>query len=329
MQFSRLFRPLAGAMAALCSGALLAQTAGNFPNKPVTIVLPFTSGASTDIETRLYQPRLMEDLGVPVLIDYKPGAGSSLGTIYVAKSAPDGYTILAITPGYSVYPAFFPLDKLPYDPLKDLTPISQVNKRTAMLLVHPSLGVKNYQEYIAYARANPEKINFGTSGGGGIFHIAGAWLHSATNTKATFIHYKGAGPMNTDLVAGRVHAAPGLPFVVAPFVKSGKVMAIASLSAERSKFLPDLVPVAEMGIPGYDYSSWSGYLAPGRTPEAIVNRWHKAFQHVVKAPEVIKRMEADSAEMVGSTPEAFRRLLTTQVAVWRKVVQENNIKLEE
>jgi tripartite-type tricarboxylate transporter receptor subunit TctC len=329
MPLSRLLKPLAGAMAVLCSGALLAQTAGHFPNKPVTIVLPFTSGASTDIETRLYQARLMEDLGVPVLIDYKPGAGSSLGTIYVAKSAPDGYTILAITPGYTVYPAFFPLDKLPYDPLKDLAPISQVNKRSAMLLVHPSLGVKTYQEYVAYARANPEKINFGTSGGGGIFHIAGAWLHSATNTKATFIHYKGAGPMNTDLVAGRVHVAPGLPFVVAPFVKSGKILAIASLSAERSKFMPDLVPVAEMGIPGYDYSSWSGYLAPGRTPEAIVNRWNKAFQHVAKAPEVIKRMEADSAEMVGSSPEAFRKLLTTQVAVWRKVVQENNIKLEE
>ena len=303
--------------------------AGNFPNKPVTIILPFTSGASTDIETRLYQNRLIEDLGQPVLIDYKPGAGSSLGTIHVAKSAPDGYTILAVTPGFAVYPAFFPLDKLPYDPLKDLAPITLINKRSAMLLVHPSLGVKNFQEYIAYARANPEKINFGTSGGGGIFHIAGAWLHSATNTKATFIHYKGAGPMNTDLVAGRVHAAPGLPFVVAPFVKSGKVLPIANLTAERSKFMPDLVPVAEMGVPGYDYSSWSGYLAPAKTPDAIINRWNRAFQHVAKAPEVIKRMEADSAEMVGSPPEVFRRLLTTQVAVWRKVVQENNIKLEE
>jgi tripartite-type tricarboxylate transporter receptor subunit TctC len=329
-----LIRPLMSVVIALSSiifsAAVLAQNpVANFPNRPVTIVLPFTPGASTDIETRLYQQRLMEGLKQPVLIDYKPGAGSSLGSIYVAKSVPDGYTILAITPGFSVYPAFFPLDKLPYDPIKDFAPLSLVNKRTALLLVHPSLGVKTYQEYIAYAKANPGKINFGTSGGGGIFHIAGAWLHSATNTSATFVHYKGAGPMNLDLIAGRISAAPGLPFVVGPYIKSGKVIAIASLTAERSKFMPDLVPVAEMGVPGYDYSSWSGYLAPARTPDAIVNRWSAEFTKVAKAPEIVSRMEADSAEMVGSTPEVFRKLLVTQVANWRKVVQENTIKLEE
>ncbi len=161
MRFTRVLIPIAAALAALMSGPLQAQGtvgAAAFPNKPVTIILPFTAGASTDIETRLYQPRLMEFLKQPVLIDYKPGAGSSLGTIFVAKSAPDGYTILAITPGFVVYPAFFPVDKLPYDPVRDFAAISLLNKRTAMLLVTPALGVKSYQEYIRSTSPMPAPI---------------------------------------------------------------------------------------------------------------------------------------------------------------------------
>ena len=330
MQKSRLLMLIAGVGAALCQCAVWAQSpAATFPNKPVTIVLPYTTGASTDIETRLYMPRLMENLGQPVLIDYRPGAGSSLGTIYVSKAAPDGYTILSVTPGFSVYPAFFPLDKLPYDPIKDFAPISLVNKRTAIMLVHPSLGVKTFPEYLAYAKANPDKINFGTSGGGGIFHIVGAWLHSATNTRVTFIHYKGAGPMYVDFLAGRVNAAPGIPFVVAPYIKSGKLLPIAAMTAERSKYMPDLRTLVEYGVTDYNYVSWSGLLAPARTPEAIVNRWSAAFAFVARAPEVIKKMEVDSAEMVGTTPEQFRQSLAVEVARWRRVVQENNIRLED
>ena len=331
-RLTRLFMPATwmGALAALMSGAALsAEPAATFPSKPVTIVLPFVAGASTDIETRLYQQRLMEDLKQPVLIDYKPGAGASLGAIYVAKAVPDGYTILAITPGFPVYAAFFPPDKLPYDPVKDFAPITLINKRSAMLLVNANFPARNFKEYVAYAKANPGKINFGTSGGGGIFHIAGAWLHSLTNTQATFIHYKGAGPMNTDLVAGRVDAGPGLPFVVAPFIKSGKVVAIANLTAARSKFMPDLVPVAEQGFPEYDYSSWSAYLAPAKTPPALVNRWNTAFVHVAKAPEIVQRMAADSAEMVGSTPEVAAKQIATEYARYRKVISDNGIKMEE
>jgi tripartite-type tricarboxylate transporter receptor subunit TctC len=316
-------------LAALLPGAHSSAQAQVFPARPLNIILPFAPGASTDIETRLYQPRLQESLKQPIVIDYKPGAGSSLGTIYVAKAAPDGYTILAITPGFTVYPAFFPLDKLPYDPVRDFAPITLINKRNAILLVHPSLGVKTYQEYIAYAKANPGKINFGTSGGGGVFHIAGAWLHSGTATQVTFVHYKGAGPMNADLVAGRVTAAPGLPFVVAPFLKAGKVIAIANLSAGRSKFMPDLVPVSELGIPDYDYSSYSGYLAPARTPPAAVARWNQAFQVVAKAPEIVAKMSSNSAEMVGSTPDELGRQIAAEYTRYRRIIAENNIKLEE
>ena len=332
MRYSRYLVSICAVFAAITSGPLLAQgTAGaaNFPNKPVTIVLPFTPGASTDIETRLYQPRLMEFLKQPMLIDYRPGAGASLGTIYVAKSAPDGYTILAITSGFTVYPAFFPVDKLPYDPSKDFAPLSLINRRTAMLLVHPSLGVKNYQEYIAYARANPGAINFGTSGAGGAVHLPGAWLHNMTNTQATFIHYKGTGPLLPDLVAGRVHATYAFPVVTMPFVKAGKLRALGVTSADRIKNLPD-IPAVQEQVPGFDFTSWLGAFVPARTPTAIVNRLGAEFAKMARDPEIVRKLADEHYFVsVGSTPEQFRQYIAPQFDFWRKLVRDNGIKLEE
>ncbi len=320
----------AGILASLCCSLSQAQSpAGAFPSKPVTIVIAVAPGASADIETRLYMPRLMEGLGQPIVLDYKPGAATSIGTIYVARAVPDGHTILYASSGFPVYPAFFPADKLPYDPVKDFAAVSQITKRGTLLLVHPSLGVKTFAEYLAYAKANPEKINFGTSGGGGIFHIIGAWLHSLTNTKVTFVHYKGAAPIYVDLLAGRITAAPAVMFVGLQYVKSGKLIPIANMSAERSKQMPDLKTLTELGVAGYDFASWSGYVAPARTPDAIVNRLSAEFAKVARAPEVIKRMDADGADMVGSTPEQFRQSIVNETLRWRRVVQENGIKLEE
>jgi len=312
----------------ICTGSAWAQGA-TYPAKPVTLIVPFVAGSIADVETRLYAPRLTEGLGKPVLIDYKPGAGSSIGTIYVAKSAADGYTLVYASPAFSVYPAFFAADKLPYDPVRDFAAVTQITRRGTLLLAHPSLGVKTFPEYLAYAKANPEAINFGTSGGGGILHIVGAWLHSSTNTKVTFIHYKGSGPMFVDLVAGRVTVTPTVFFVGLPYVKSGKLLAIANMGLERSKYLPDLKTMDEQGLPGFDYSSWSGYFAPARTPDAIVERISAEFAKIAKAPDLIKRMDTEGAELVGSTPEQFRKIIATEAARWRKVVQENGIKLEE
>ena len=196
-------------------------------------------------------------------------------------------------------------------------------------MAHPGLGVKNFAEYIAYAKAHPEGINFGTSGGGGILHIVGAWLHSATNTKVTFVHYKGSAPAYVDLLAGRLQASPTIMFIGIPLVKSGKVVAIANMGGERSKYMPDLRTIAEQGYPDFDYTSWSGYLAPARTPAAIVERLSAEFARAVKVPELVKRMDAEGAEMVGNTPVQFSRTVAIETVRWRKVVQENGIKLEE
>ena len=326
----RLLSLCIGAMAAVSSSTLWAQTpATAYPTKPVTLVIPFASGGPADIENRIYIPRLMEGLGQPVIVDYRPGATGSTGSIHVSKSAPDGYTILAIAGTITVYPATFPADKLPYDPVRDFAPISMITKRSTLLMVPASLGIKTFPEYVAYAKANPDKLNYGTVGSGGGFHIAGAWLHGEINASATFVHYKGAAPIFTDLLAGRITSAPAVMFAALPHIKSGKLVAVAAMSAERSKYLPDLKTVAEYGIAGFDLTSWAGYLAPPRTPEAIVNRLSAEFAKVARTTEIIKRMDSEGAEMVGSTPEQLRQVMITDTARWRRVVEKYGIKSEE
>ena len=308
---------------------LAAPASAQYPAKPLRFVMPYPPGGSSEILARPIAIELTKNLGQPVIIDYKPGAGASIGTIYVSKAVPDGYVILSVTSAFTVYPAFYAEDKLPYDPVKDFAPISLITKRGAMLAVHPSLPVRTFPEYIDYARTNPGKINFGTTGAGGILHIIGAWLHSATNTKVTFIHYKGAAPMYTDFVAGRVTAAPAIFFLGMPYVRTGKLIPIANMSLQPSKYLPDYKTINESGIPGFEYASWSAFLGPSRTPEAIVKRWSAEFAKIAKSPDVIKRMDTDGADMVGSTPEEFGQVIISETTRYRRIVQDNNIKLEE
>ena len=313
------------ALLAAIPAGVLAQA---FPSKPITVVIPAAPGSSQDVQIRLYSPKLTESLKQTIVVDYKAGAGGAIGTAFVAKSPPDGYTLVSVSTSFGVLPAFFP-NNPPYDPVKDFAPVSLMIRNSTLLLASPSLPVNNFQEYIAYAKANPGAINMGTSGSGGIFHVIGAWLHSLTNTKVTFIHYKGSGPMYPDMIAGRLHAAVSIALVGLPYVKSGKLKAIANLGVERTAAVPDLKTVAEQGLPEFEYPSWSGFLAPARTPEAIVNRLSAEFSKVAKDPALIKRFEAEHTALIGSTPAEFRKTIEVEAVRWRKVVQENNIKLEE
>lgn len=316
------------ACAAMISAQAWPQAAAKFPIRPVTLVQPYAPGGSTDIEARLYQQRLMEALGQPILLDYKPGAGSAVGTAWVAKAAPDGYTIISVTPALTIIPAFY-AENPPYDAARDLAPISQMTRRGAFLLMPPSLGIRSFEEYMAYVRGNPGKVNFGTSGAGSIFHISGAWLHSMTNTKVVFVHYKGAAPMHADLMAGMIQAGPAPVFVGMPYIKSGKLVPVAYLGATRYKYMPELKTVAEQGYPDYEYASWSGFLAPAKTPPAIIEVLNGAFSRVARAPEIVAKMDAEGAEMVGGRPDEFRKLILLELVRYKKIVQENNIKMEE
>lgn len=295
-----------------------------WPARPVTMIIPLTSGGPGDREFRPYQEKLLASTGQPFVIDFKPGGNTVIGNNFVAKAKPDGHTWLISASGLAIIPAFTP--DLPYDTLKDLVPTSIVTKRAMMLMVRASLPVNTYQEYIAYARANPGKLNWGTAAKGGVTHLVGAWLHQATNTEVTFIHYKGSAPYVIDLIAQRIDVAPISLGTGAPQIKAGKFRALALLTGNRIPAMPELRTVAEMGLPDYEYPSWLGVLAPAGTPAAIVNRFSEELAKAVKSPDLAASLEKDAITAIGSTPEEFRNTLTREVNHWKKLVADLKIE---
>ena len=276
-------------------GVCFAQSAADsFPSKPITMVVPLAPGASVDIETRLYAHRLSENLKSQVVVDYKPGAGTMLGAGYVAKAPADGHTLLSTSSSFAAASALY--ESLPFDPIKDLAPISLMSKAPYMLLVHPSVPAKSIQEFVALAKSKPGKINFGTSGQGGLPHILGEWLHNATGTKVTFVHYKGGGPAYAAVISGEIDAAFAGLAPMMPHVKSGKVRAIGVTTAARSKVIPDVPSIAEQGVPDYDVASWIGVFAPGRTPAAIVNKLGAELAKVANPRAQSQKEESDTCD---------------------------------
>ena len=308
----------------LCSASAQAQSAANFPGKPVMLVSPYAPGGGADGDGRIWSQKLTESLGKPVVVDYKSGGGSTIGSNYVAKATPDGHTLLLITAGFSVT-AVMRTD-LPYDPIKDFAPVSLTHKRGAMLVVHPSVPYKTYPEYIAYLKAHPGEVNFATTGAGSIYHLVGAWLNSATNTRMTFVHYRGSGPLLVDLVAGRTQVA-GTTFLTGwPFVKTGKLRALAGISSERSPLAPDLRTVAEQGIPDFEYSAWGGILAPANVPSPIINKLWEHLAGFARDPGVIEQFRSTGAIMIASSPADFRKYLVTEINRWGRLMKENGIQ---
>jgi tripartite-type tricarboxylate transporter receptor subunit TctC len=317
-----------GLSLSLACGAVLAQDyVRAWPAKPVQVIVPFPPGGSTEAEARLYTQKLGENLGKSFIMDFKPGAATVIGTNHVAKAAPDGYTLLAATSSF-VLSAVFSKD-LPYDPVKDLAPVSMMTRRPSVLLVNPNLPVKTPAEYIAYAKAHPGKLNVATTGSGGSPHIGAAWLHSVSGTQVTFVHYKGSGPLITDLIAGRVDANITTFITAIPLQRAGKVRIIGVTTRERAQMWPDIPTMAEGGAPGYDHSSWWGFLAPGRTPAAMIQRINAEVVKAGGAPEVTKKMTEDGAVMALSSPEQYGKAIVADLARLKKLVAENNIKSEE
>jgi tripartite-type tricarboxylate transporter receptor subunit TctC len=310
----------------LLPGAATAQQAA-FPVKPVTMVIPLAPGGPVDTEMQIYLPRLRETFGQTFINDFRSGAAGAIAGAYVAKAPADGYTVLVINSAFTIFPAV--QKNLAFSFPGDFAPITLMSKRPLLLMGPPSFAPNTFAEYVAFARANPGKINFGTTGVGAGTHLSGAWIHHATKTAATFVHYKGTGPLLPDLMSGRIDVSgvalpPGMPLI-----KSGKLKAIAMMSDRRSPQLPDLATIAEQGIPGYDYSSYTGFLAPAATPPAIVNRLHEGFIKVLRNPEVSARLEADGNAIIGNTPAQFRLMLLNEVNHWSKLVQETGIKAED
>ena len=307
----------------LQAGGAGAQSADNFPNKPVTIIANVAAGGPTDIEARLHIKKMTEFMGQPFLLDYKPGAAGAIGSSYVAKSKPDGYTILITSASFTILPAFM---SQPFDVEKDFAPISLITQRTSVLVASPTFAPKNFREYIAYAKANPGKINFGWVGPS---VVVGAWIHSSSGTKVTFVPYKGTSPVLTDVMAGRLDVSSATMTLALPLIKSGKVRPLAILEDKRSPLLPDVPTVKEQGFPDFNYQAWLGYLAPAGTPPAIVSKLSQNFARTVKSPEIASVLEAEGNRPMGLSPEEFKQLIATETTRWRQLARETGFKLEE
>ncbi len=318
---------IASCIAALLAPALAwSQGADNYPNRPVNIVVPFAPGAATDIEGRLYANELTKNLGQNFVMDFKPGAVMGVGMAYAMKQKPDGYTLVWVSSTYSLLPLIAP--NAPYDSYRDFDQVALMSKRSALMVVPNSLPVKNIKEFIAYAKANPGKLNFATGGSGGIQHLTGLWFKTDTNIDVTFVHYKSISNAYPDLIAGRAHMIPGTFSASITLVKTGKVRAIAVASLQRNPSLPDLPTATEQGVPGWEYSSWLGMVAPKRTPSAIINKLHGELVKIIKVPSIQEKL-GDDTNLLALGPAEFLKTSLAETERWRKLVTDNNISLDD
>ena len=315
---------IAAATAAAPIGSALA--ADNWPSKPITLVVPFASGGTTDIIGRAVGQRLGEALGQPVVIDNRPGAGGTIGGALVARANPDGYTFLLATVAHTMAPGIY--KTLPYDFQKDLEPIGMVALTPNVLLVNPSIPARSVQELIAYIKANPGKVNYGSAGIGSTEHLSGELFRAATGTDISHVPYKGGAPMMTDLIAGQIQMAIETSPSANPHVKSGKVKALAVTSARRSSAYPGVPTVAESGVPGYEVTTWYALMAPHGTPEPVRMRMSAELAKVLKQPDVQKRFDEQGVTAGDMTPPQLAAFIKTETAKWTKVAKESGAKAE-
>jgi tripartite-type tricarboxylate transporter receptor subunit TctC len=315
---------LCAAMVALPGGGAWAQS--GYPVKPVRLVVPSSPGGGTDITARILAPRLTEALGQQVVVENRAGAGTMIGTELVAKSPPDGYTLLMGLSTLAINPAMY--KKVPYDSLRDFAPISQIISAPNMLVVHPSIPAKTVKELIAFARPRPGQLNYASAGHGTNPHLSMELFLSMTGLKVVHIPYKGLGPGMVDLVAGHVGLATATMLTGLPHIKSGRLRCLGTTGAKRAAVLPDQPTVAEAGVPGYEASQWYGVLAPAQTPKEIITRLHAELARILRAPDMRERLAADGTDPVGNSPDEFARYIKSELTKWGKVARDAGIKPE-
>jgi tripartite-type tricarboxylate transporter receptor subunit TctC len=294
--------------------------------KPVRVVVGLAPGGATDIQTRLFAQKLTEAFNRSFVVENRPGAGGTVAYAQVAKAPADGYTLIGIASGYPITPHIY--RKLPYDPARDFAPISLVSQAPFILVVHPSLPAKSVKELLAIARAKPGVLNNASAGVGSSTHMAFELFKTLSGVRITHVPYKGTGPALVDAVAGQVHMLFGNVLSTLTHVKAGRLRALAVTTARRSKVLPELQTIAEAGVPGYENSTWHGWLAPAGTPPAILGRLNAELVRAARAPDLVEKLAADGGEGVGTTSEEFTRFIATEMARWGKVIKEAGITLE-
>jgi tripartite-type tricarboxylate transporter receptor subunit TctC len=304
-----------------------AAAAESFPSKPARIIVAFPPGAATDIVGRILAQKLTDMWGQPVIVDNRAGASGTIGTGVVAQSPADGYTMLLGTLGnLAANPSLY--HNLPFDMGRDFTPVSLVVMVNFVMVVHPSTPAKTVKELIALAKARPGQLNYSSSGSGGLPHLAGELFKSMAGVDLVHIAYKGSVPSFTDLLGGRITVTiDNLPLAL-PYIKSGRLRALAVVGPKRQPMLPDVPTMVEAGIPGYELTNWFGLMVPAGTPRDIVTRINADVAKVLKMPDVRERLLGMAAEPVGSTPEQFSAFLKSETAKWAKVIKDGGITAE-
>lgn len=299
----------------------MAADVQGYPTRPVRIVIPLSSGGTTDVPGRIIAQRLSEALGQQFFVENRPGAGGTIGTDFVAKAKPDGYTLLLMATPHVITANLY--KNLPYNTLADFVPVIRIASGPYVLTVHPSLGVNSVRELIALAKANPGKIDYVSSGNGSLQHLTGAQFAHMAGIDLTHVPYKGSAPAQQDLLAGMVKLGfPGTPIVI-PHVKSGRLKALAVTTAQRSAQMPDVPTVAEAGVPGFESLSWVGLIAPVGTPPEIVTKLHDEIAKLLRLPDVQQLLAASGMEATPTTSEGFGAYLKSEYDKWGKVVRDS------
>jgi len=295
----------------------------DYPQRPIRLIVPFAAGGGLEITARSIGQKLTEKRGQAIVIDNRPGAATIVGSEIAAKSSPDGYTLLMITTTFAINPSLY--GKLPYDPVREFAPVTQINSVPNILVVNPSIPAHTVRELIALAKAKPGQLNYASAGSGTSPHLAAELFKTMAGIEMTHIPYKGIPPAVTDVIAGRVTMLMTTTISAAPHVKSGRLRALAITSPKRLAAMPDVPAIGET-VPGYEADAFQGMVAPAGVPKEIVRQLADDIAAIVRLPEIRERIVADGAEPIGSTPEAFGAFLKKEMLKWGKVVKESGAR---
>lgn len=309
----------------LLSAASLANAAG-WPEKPITLVVPFPPGGPTDMVARVLAQNVGEQLGQAVVVDNKPGANGNIGNAFVAKAAPDGYTVLYNTSSVTLSPALY--KKLTYDVRKDLAPVALTAVVPLGLVVNPALPVNTVAELVDYAKKNPGKLSYGSAGNGNVTHLVAFQATQHFGIEATHVPYRGSAPADVDLVAGQIQFMTDTINSVAPFIKDGKLRLLAVSTSQRIPNFPQAPTLAESGMAGFEAGAWQGVMVPAQTPLPVIERLNQAFLKALKDPVVLEKLRVQGTEPLGSTPAEYGAYIEKELARWVSVVKSTGVSLD-
>lgn len=311
---------------AVLSGAPQARAESGYPARPITIVVPFAPGGAADVIARRIGPRLSTALGQSVVVENRPGMGGNIGAEAVAKSAPDGYTLVLGTVG--IHAAYQVYGKLRYDPAKDLQPVVVLGEVPCAVVVHPSVPVRSLKELLAYAKGHPGKLTFGSAGNGSSTHMVGELFRLATKVDLTHVPYRGSAPAMNDLLGGQIDMMFELVSTAAPQIKSGRILALGVTSAKRTPALPDVAPVAEQGVPGFQGTGWFTVAAPAQVPKDIISRLNREINEILSAPDMQATWRDLGMSVIGGSSAAASKFFESETRKWGEVIRAANIHVD-